>query len=409
MTLLSLPVGSMLADATIIHTLLGGKAMSCLLSTLASADLSRSLWMPEQGSTLAPEIDYVFDFITWLSIFFFVAIVAITSILAWRYRRRPDVTPAPAPAHNTPLELTWTVIPLFLVIAIFYVGMQGYLKLRKAPLGAYEVQVTAQKWSWSFRHPNGATLAELDVPAGKPVKLVMKSSDVLHSLFIPAFRVKQDVVPGRFTELWFEATTPGQYDLFCTEYCGTQHSQMNAVVNVWDESEFDAVMAEKAAYFDKLYDGLKPYEAATRLYGRCSSCHSVVEGVRMTGPSMYETWKLYSNGENRVMVDGQEVLVDANYIRESILLPQKHVAATYGPVMPWFADQLSEAQVDALVMMIANLDQVFDEDGNPKEAPAEVVQEAEEWNEEQASGDGASGENEMSEDEASSSSNESEG
>ncbi len=184
-----------------------------MFASAAGAAPSGPFGMPEQASTLAPDIDFIFAVITWICIFFFVLIVALIVIFVVKYHRPPGVQAESNVTHNTPLEVVWTVIPLILVIVIFYVGMKGYINIRSAPLGAYEINVIAQKWNWQFNYRNGATTSELIVPVNTPVKMIMRSKDVLHALFIPAFRVKQDVVPGRVTSLWFEATKNGVYDL----------------------------------------------------------------------------------------------------------------------------------------------------------------------------------------------------
>jgi cytochrome c oxidase subunit II len=248
------------------------------------------------------------------------------------------------------------------VIAIFYVGMEGYLNLRAAPLGSYEIDVTAMRWSWTFTHKNGCTqVGELYVPVGRPVKLNMHSEDVLHSLYIPAFRVKQDVVPGRYTYLWFEATKPGDYDLFCTEYCGKDHSQMTARVIAMPEDEFQAKLQECADFIDKPeYAGDNLFKAGPRLYNRCASCHTL-DGKSSTGPSWKETHSLW--GKERVLTDGSKVTVDENYIKESILTPQKHIVMNFTGAMPTFKGQLKEREVEAMVQFIRRLNE-FDEKGN---------------------------------------------
>ena len=217
--------------------------MSSLLSTSLLATASgkeATFWMPEQASTVAQSVDFTFALITWICYFFFFAIVTAMVIFMVKYRRRDHVTETGGPTHNTALELTWTVLPLLLSIVIFVVGLKGYLNLQEAPEGCYEIQVTAQKWSWTFDHPDYAVtqVGELTVPVGQPVRLLMTSKDLLHSLWIPSFRVKMDVIPGRFTALWFEATKVGTYRLACTEYCGKGHSDMLAVVHVVAKDEF---------------------------------------------------------------------------------------------------------------------------------------------------------------------------
>ena len=335
-------------------------------------------FMPPGWSTVADGIDGVYYFITWLSLFFFVLITALTVYFAIKYRRRTHVTPTGGPTHHTPLELTWSIIPLLLVIAIFYVGMKGYVNLRQAPLGSYVVQVTAQKWTWTFAHPNGANeTAILRVPAGRPVQLVMSSEDVLHSLFIPAFRVKQDVVPGRLTTLWFESAPPPdgkdmvEFDLMCAEYCGTQHSQMLARVYVYSEKAFERAIYEASIWDKDIPDGELWYRAGPRIYPRCASCHSLEEGKTLTGPSFRGLFEKLQSGEETftngerlgdIMGTGQTYESVEDYIAQSILNPQKHVVQGFPASMPTFQGQLNDRRVRAMIEFLRNLDK-FDNQG----------------------------------------------
>ena len=313
--------------------------------------------MPEQASTVAPMVDLVYDIITWISIFFFVGIVAVMVYFMFKYRRTTHVPTHKGPTHNTPLEVTWTIIPLILVIGIFYVGLQGYVHMTTPPENAYEIQVTAQRWFWTFNYPNGAsTIDVLHVPVRKPVKLTMRSDDVIHSLFIPAFRVKQDVVPGRKTQLWFEATREGDFDLFCTEYCGTQHSQMVGRVMVYDPDEYEVFMEKERDWLKRVADE-KLHLAGTRLYNRCSSCHTL-DGSKLIAPSFKETHDLFTSGETRKLADGSTVTVDEDYIRNSILQPLDEIADTYPSSMPpGIGRQLGDRGVEAMVRFIMRLDQ----------------------------------------------------
>jgi cytochrome c oxidase subunit 2 len=288
--------------------------------------------------------------------------------------------------HNTPLELTWTIIPLILVIAIFYVGMEGYLNLRQAPVGAYEVQVTGARWSWNFRHRNGVNESNvLLVPANRPVKLIMDSSDVLHAAYIPAFRVKQDIVPGRITTLWFQATEPGDYDLFCAEYCGKDHSQMHAVVQVREEAEFQAELLKRSEIFKDKPLEVFPILAIQKIYPRCKSCHSLDENVTTTAPSWRGLWAKLEKGEE-LFTDGSK-LADhigegklftspEDYVRRSILDPQQKIVANYTGSMPTFAGQLKDLEIQAIIELLKRLDE-FDNNGVPKPGTPAAQQAAE--------------------------------
>ncbi len=332
--------------------------IGCLALTVAGNDF----WFPQRASTVAPGIDLVFHIITWISIFFFMVIVVAMIWFAGEYHTGKQPKATSDVTHNTPLELTWTIIPLILVIAIFYVGMEGYLNLRVAPLGAYEVRVTAQKCSWAFDHPNGASESQiLRVPLGRPVKLTMTSNDVLHACFIPVFRVKQDIIPGRYSTIWFEATEEGEFDLFCAEYCGKDHSQMRAKVIVKPEAQFQADLKEAAELHKKLPDSELAKYALEKLYPRCSSCHSL-DGKRGTEPSWRETNSLW--GKERVFTDGSKAVIDENYVRDSLLNPAHHIVAEYTNAMPTFKGQLDDRQILAMILAIKNLDR-FDNDGKP--------------------------------------------
>jgi len=334
----------------------------------ATADIAGgSIWLPPQASTVAEQSDFVFDFLYWLCVVFFVLIVGLMGWFMIKYRREPGVKAESNVSHNTPLELTWTIIPLLLVVGIFYIGLKGFLNIRVAPANSYEVSVTAQKWNWTFAHRNGAVGANvLRVPSGRPVKLVMGSTDVLHSFFVPSFRVKQDVVPGRYTSLWFEAKEPGVYQFMCTEYCGTQHSQMVGLVEVYEPAEFDRVIDEDARWIDKVTDA-DLHTAGLRLFARCSSCHSLEKDKRLTGPSF---WQIHEDwGKDRLLEDGRKVLIDENYVRNSLVNPQGDVVATYGRVMPTFQGQLKKREIDAIIQFLRRLNEVVDQKGAPVGAP----------------------------------------
>jgi len=333
-----------------------------------------TFWMPEQASTVAPGVDFTFDVITWICYFFFALVTTLLIVFMVKYRRTSPTMETRGPTHNLPLELTWTIIPLILVVVIFVVGMRGYLDLMEAPEGAYDIQVTAQKWSWTFEHPvyGAIEVGELTVPVGQPVRLLMTSKDVLHSLWIPSFRVKMDVVPGRYTSLWFEATKTGDFLLNCTEYCGKGHSEMSAMVHVVPLDEFDAIMVKLASEYEDMTMAQLPAYAINRLYNRCQSCHTL-DGSDSTGPSFKGLWdrvksgnQTFTNGDtlSSLLGDATEYGVPENYIRTSLLDPQKHIVQGYLGSMPSFQGQLKEKQITAIIEMFKHLDDVIDEEGN---------------------------------------------
>jgi len=331
------------------------------------AQLPDSFWMPTQASTNAGEVDTVFFIIYWISVFFFAIIVGLMALFVVRYRRRkPGDEAGEAPTHSNTLEITWTVIPIVISLVLFVLGFKSYMNISTPPRNAYEISVTGQKWQWFFTYPNGFISEELHVPVDRPVKLVMTSEDVIHSLWIPAFRVKKDVVPGRYTRTWFQAKDPGTYPLLCTEYCGTGHSDMLTVVTVHESGRFETWM-EKAA---NLYDTMPPAEAGEMLVQRkgCVQCHSL-DGAAGIGPSFQEMY-----GHTFQTTDGQSVVSDENYIRESILDPMASVIAGYEPVMPTFAGKLKDKEITYIITYlksISSLGGLEEEDATAEETDSE--------------------------------------
>jgi cytochrome c oxidase subunit 2 len=236
------------------------------------------------------------------------------------------------------------------------------------------VQVTGQRWSWTFDHPKyGATeVAELTVPVGKPVRLLITSTDVLHSIWIPDFRVKMDAVPGRYTSLWFEATAVGDYNLNCTEYCGMDHSKMFAIVHVIPEEDFEPAMIKLASEYEDMSIEQLPAYAINRLYNRCQSCHSL-DGTSGTGPSFKGLWDRVKSGDigftsgeilSNLLGENTTYGEPENYIRTSLVNPQKHIVKGYLGAMPSFQGQLKEKQISAIIEMFKHLDELTDEAGN---------------------------------------------
>lgn len=304
-----------------------------------------TLWLPEAGSTLAGEIDSLFYFVYWLSVIFFVGVVATMAYFAVKYRRR-SAEDRPAPVHESKIvETAWIVIPTILVLIVFTWGFKAFLKLNVAPPNAYQIQVRALKWAWQFEYPNGTiTTNELHVPANRPIRLQMSSSDVIHSFFVPAFRVKHDVLPNRYTSVWFEATRRDTFQVFCTEYCGTQHSGMLAKVIVQSQEEFNDWLSTGGGSLDEL-----PLpELGARLYQQqaCFSCHTT-DGSPLVGPTFQGLF-----GRQRTFTDGSTATADENYIRESILEPTAHVVEGFQPIMPPNYSSLSERELSALIAFI---------------------------------------------------------
>ncbi|RYF12245.1 MAG: cytochrome c oxidase subunit II [Deltaproteobacteria bacterium] len=306
-----------------------------------------SFWFPVQGSTTAAQTDWLFNFILWISAFFMLLIVGLLVAFVWNYRRRPGVEPERTATHHTPLELTWTIIPTILVVIIFYFGISGYMDIRTPPENAHEIQVTGQKWSWSFTYDNGLVDPELHVPVGEATKLIMRSEDVIHSLYIPAFRMKMDVVPGRYSDMYFKPTQVGRFQIFCAEYCGQSHSRMLSTVVVQTPEDYAAWLRdteEKNNKKDPVALGLDLYHTRG-----CLQCHST-DGSRGIGPSFHGLF-----GRQEKLSDGSTITVDENYIHESIIEPQAKVVAGYAPVMPTFKGKLKDVQIAGIIAWIKTL------------------------------------------------------
>ena len=303
-------------------------------------------WLPESAAA-NPATDRVFYLILVICSLLFLLVVGLMALFVARYHRRPDTFAQKTASHNTLLEVAWTVIPVMIVAVIFYQGFVAYLEMQMAPPGCYDLRVSARQWAWQFIYPNGHVDETLHVPAGEPVRLTMTSEDVIHGLWIPALRLKQDVVPGRYTSVWFQADNPGTYDVLCTQYCGDEHSNMLAALEVQTREDYDAWLKDAANYLKTL----PPAEAGKLLYKRrgCSQCHST-DGTAGTGPSFLGIY-----GKNQEMSDGRAVPVDDNYIRESILEPQAKIVSGYRPVMSTYKGLVSDDEITALIEFIKSL------------------------------------------------------
>jgi cytochrome c oxidase subunit 2 len=307
-----------------------------------------SLWMPARASLTADYVDDLFYFILYLSIFFFVLIVATMLVFVFKYRRKSE-TQKTSPLHgNRTLEVAWSLIPALLLIVIFVWGFRGFLAMNIPPRNALEIRVTGQKWSWSFSYPKqGVVVPDLVVPVGRPVKLVMSSQDVIHSFFVPAFRIKKDVLPNRYTVAWFEPTETGEFHVFCTEYCGTGHSTMLSKVTVKSEREFEEWISTGGGMA-----GLGGVEMGKQLVQSqgCVACHSV-DGSKLLAPSLKGMF-----GKQEKLVGGEAISVDDNYIRESITDPALKVVEGFQPIMPTYKGRLKDVQIDAIIDYIKSLE-----------------------------------------------------
>lgn len=331
--------------------------------------------LPPQMSTLAPGVDDLYYVIYWASVISFLAIVGVMVYFVWKYRRRDGVKPEPT-GHSTSLEIAWTFLPLIFLGYLFHVGFDRYMDAVVAPGDSIEIRVRGMQWNWEFEHANGGKdYNKLYVPVGQPVRLIMGSSDVLHSLFIPVFRVKRDLVPGMYTTLWFEATqttsvfpanaeTDQPVDLYCAEYCGapvgitdsagdnTNHSTMRALVHVIPADQYPAYTAslngpppscagletESECWGEALYSELG-----------CVGCHQVDGTTTAAGPNWGGMF-----GTERSLEGGGTASYDENYIRESIVQPQAKIAEGFSAVnMPPYNP--GDAKIDALIAYIRTL------------------------------------------------------
>lgn len=308
----------------------------------------RDFLLGAPAATHASEVDGLYIFITVLTIFFFFFNGALIFYAAKRWKRRSEAEVTPHITHDTRLELLWSLIPLAVVMLIFFWGFKGYVSAWVAPNDSMEIVVTGKKWLWEFEYPDGTrALNDLHVPVNKPVKLIMHAEDVIHSFFVPAFRLKRDVLPGRYTEMWFTATEPGVYQVYCTEYCGKGHSDMLARIYVDTPEEYEVFLREGDEQVRKM--PLKDLGKLVYENKGCATCHSI-DGTRGQGPSFKGIW-----GKTERGADGKEYLVDENYIRESILYPNAVVVQGYEPIMPTFQGLLREREILGIIEYIKSL------------------------------------------------------
>ena len=304
-------------------------------------ELSLQLF-PVQASTFAEKLDTLYLFLIGVSGFFAGLIILLVIVFAIIYRRRPGRGPEKT-AQSLGLELIWTAIPLMLVTVMFVWGSELFLDQSIPPQGAEEIYVVGKQWMWKVQHSNGRReINELHVPVGRAIKVTLASQDVIHSFFIPAFRVKQDAVPGQYRTMWFQPTRPGEYHLFCAEYCGTDHSKMIGRVVVMEDLDYQNWLGG--------YTAETPVQAGEKLFTQfdCASCHE--SGRRQRCPTL---GGLY--GTEVPLAGGGKALFDEAYIRESIFDPKAKVAAGYEPLMPTFRGQVTEEQMLALIAYIKSL------------------------------------------------------
>ena len=294
--------------------------------------------------TTTEAVDPVFLFIFGACL---VLLIGITAAMLWfvvRYHRSRAPEPTSKMEGSLWLEIAWTALPTLLVLAMFYYGWSGYLTLRSVPPGALQTTAVARMWSWSFQYANGKTSDKLYVPVGKPVQVNIESRDVLHGFYVPAFRIKRDAVPGMKNHVWFVATTPGSYNIFCSQYCGTDHSAMISTV--------EAIPADKfAAWLEEGKGGAVPAGQALMEKHGCLGCHSL-DGSKKVGPTLKGLFgsKVPVTRGGKAMV----VVADEAYLRESIQVPSAAIVEGFPPIMPVTAD-LTAAELNTLVEYLKGL------------------------------------------------------
>ena len=310
--------------------------------------IQNSSWIPlfpEQASTFAWHVDALYFFILAVTLFFGLGSAAVIFFFAVKYREKEKFTKGADIHGSMVLEFTWTIIPFVIAMGMFVGGAYVFYELYRPPTDTMDVYVVGKQWMWKFQHETGQReINELHIPVGRKVKMIMTTEDVIHDVYIPAFRTKADVVPGRYSYLWFEATKPGKYHLFCAEYCGLNHSGMGGYVYVMPQGEFDNWLGGNTA-------GLTPVEAGKDLFENklgCASCHA--GGPQQRGAKLEGLY----NTEVK-LVGGQTVKADDEYIRNSILNPQSQIVEGYQPIMPTFKGQVTEEQLVSLVAYIKSL------------------------------------------------------
>jgi len=300
-------------------------------------------------TNLSSSVDSVFLLIVGISLVLLIGVTGTMVYFAVRYRRSKHPR-AESIEGNLALEIVWTVLPTLLVLAIFWVGWKGFVFMRTVPKDAMLVKVTARMWSWHFTYENGATGDILKLPVNRPVKLSITSADVLHSLSIPAFRVKEDAVPGRENYLWFKPEVTGSYDLFCTEYCGMGHSAMVAKVEIMPEQDYAAWY--RAAQVQATAGAVRPDGVKLFAEKGCSACHSI-DGSPKVGPTLKGVFghrmTVLTNGKER------QITADDAYLRRSLLDPPADVVKGFPSIMPSQKGVLSDAEIDALIEYLKTL------------------------------------------------------
>jgi cytochrome c oxidase subunit 2 len=299
---------------------------------------------PEDASTSAGQVDRLYFFLTGLTLFFTFFIFATIFYFMIKYRRRSEKERPPETEESKVLEITWIVIPALICVAIFLWSSSIFFAAARPPRGATEIFVVGKQWMWQLQHPEGPReINQLHIPVGVPVQLTMTSEDVIHDFFVPAFRIKMDVVPGRYTSEWFQATKTGSYHLFCAQFCGTLHSGMQGSIEVMSPNDYAQWLRDNSG-------NKSMAESGQELFARlgCDTCH-LPDGTG-SGPALQGRF-----GKQVTLRDGQTRVMDDAYVRQSILNPGSLPLPNYRPVMPTFQGQISEEQILQLIAYIKSI------------------------------------------------------
>ena len=300
---------------------------------------------PEQASTMAPRVDALYFFLIAVSVFFATLISVAIVIFAFRYRRRSELEWPAEIDGDTRLEIFWVVIPLGFTLIMFVWGAKLYFETYSPPPNALEIHIVAKQWMWKAQHAEGRSeIDELHLPLGRPIKLLLTSQDVIHDFFVPAFRVKTDVLPGRYMSLWFEPNKVGVFRLFCAEYCGTLHSGMLGRIVVLTPSDYQNWLSSGPSGNTVVAFGARLFQSRG-----CIACHGDKDTER--GPSLAGLY-----GKQVRLQDGKVVIADENYIRESIVNPQAKIVAGHQPIMPTFKGQMSEEEILQIILYLKSID-----------------------------------------------------
>jgi cytochrome c oxidase subunit II len=301
-------------------------------------------FFPDQASAMASRVDNLYFYLLAVSAFFSLLIASLVIFFAIRYRRRSADELPTGIEGSLKLELAWTIIPLAISLSFFFWGARLFFAMNRPPNDALQVYVVGKQWMWKIQHADGQReINELHVPVGRAVRLTMTSEDVIHDFFVPAFRMKKDVVPGRYTMAWFTATRPGRYHLFCSQYCGTKHSTMIGWVDVMEPSAFQAWLAGGSASESLASAGAKLFQQHA-----CNTCHRPDSLAR--GPNLEGLF-----GKQVRLSDGRTIVADESYIRESIVNPAAKIVEGYQPIMPTFQGLIDEERILQLTAYIKSL------------------------------------------------------